>query len=69
MPDLRDDQGATMAEYALMVAFVAMAAFLAVTMFGGALRDLFQNAADLMAGTPSPVSPEQLETLHLKLDL
>jgi Flp pilus assembly pilin Flp len=48
MPDLRDDQGATMAEYALMVAFVAMAALLAVTMFGGALRDLFQNAADLM---------------------
>jgi aspartyl-tRNA synthetase len=28
-----------------------------------------QNAADLMAGTPSPVSPEQLEVLHLKLDL
>ena len=28
-----------------------------------------QNAADLMANTPSPVSPEQLEILHLKLDL
>ncbi len=28
-----------------------------------------QNAADLMAGTPSPVSPDQLEILHLKLDL
>jgi hypothetical protein len=27
-----------------MVALVAMAAFLAVTMFGGAVRDLFQNA-------------------------
>jgi Flp pilus assembly pilin Flp len=48
MPDLRDDQGATMVEYAFMVGFVAMAAFLAVTMFGGAVRDLFQAAADLM---------------------
>ena len=28
-----------------------------------------QSAADLMAGTPSPVSPDQLEVLHLKLDL
>jgi aspartyl-tRNA synthetase len=28
-----------------------------------------QSAADLMAGTPSPVAPEQLETLHLRLDL
>jgi aspartyl-tRNA synthetase len=28
-----------------------------------------QSAADLMAGTPSPVTGEQLKTLHLKLDL
>ncbi len=28
-----------------------------------------QSAADLMAGAPSPVSPEQLKELHLKLDL
>jgi aspartyl-tRNA synthetase len=28
-----------------------------------------QSAADLMAGTPSPVTEEQLRTLHLKLDL
>jgi aspartyl-tRNA synthetase len=28
-----------------------------------------QSAADLMAGTPSEVSQEQLETLHLKLDI
>jgi aspartyl-tRNA synthetase len=28
-----------------------------------------QSAADLMANTPSPVTDEQLKTLHLKLDL
>ncbi|GAB4531356.1 MAG: aspartate--tRNA ligase [Anaerolineae bacterium] len=28
-----------------------------------------QSAADLMAGTPSPVTEEQLKILHLKLDL
>lgn len=48
MPDLRDDQGATMVEYAFMVGFVAMAAFLAVGLFGGAVRGLFQAAAELM---------------------
>jgi Flp pilus assembly pilin Flp len=48
MLDMRDDQGATTVEYAFMVGFVAMAAFIAVTMFGGAVRGLFQAAADLM---------------------
>ena len=28
-----------------------------------------QSASDLMADTPSPVSPEQLKELNLKLDL
>jgi aspartyl-tRNA synthetase len=28
-----------------------------------------QNAADLMAGAPTPVSPAQLKDLHIKLDL
>jgi aspartyl-tRNA synthetase len=28
-----------------------------------------QSAADLMAGTPSAVADEQLQVLHLKLDL
>jgi Flp pilus assembly pilin Flp len=45
---LRQERGATMAEYALMVAFIAMAALLAVTAFGGSVQGLFQSAADLM---------------------
>jgi aspartyl-tRNA synthetase len=28
-----------------------------------------QSAADLMAGTPTPVTPHQLQELHIKLDL
>jgi Flp pilus assembly pilin Flp len=43
-----DDDGATLVEYAFMIGFVAMVAFLAVGMFGGSVRGLFQAAADLM---------------------
>ncbi len=48
MPDPREDQGATMVEYAFMVGFVAMVALIAVGLFGGAVRELFQAGADLM---------------------
>jgi Flp pilus assembly pilin Flp len=37
-----------MVEYAFMVGFVAMVAFLSVAMFGGAVQGLFQAAAELM---------------------
>jgi Flp pilus assembly pilin Flp len=47
MPDLRDDRGATMVEYAFMVGFVAMVAFLSVAMFGGAVR-VVPGRAELM---------------------
>ncbi len=42
------DDGATMVEYSLMVVFIAVAALIAVTAFGGSVRDIFQNAADLV---------------------
>jgi Flp pilus assembly pilin Flp len=45
---LQDETGATMAEYALMVSFVAIAALLAVQAFGGSVLGLFQSAVDLM---------------------
>jgi pilus assembly protein Flp/PilA len=40
---IRDDSGATMVEYGLMVAFIALAAFAAVQAFGGAIRGLFES--------------------------
>ena len=48
MPSLRDDRGATMVEYAFMIGFVAAVAFLAVGVFGGSVRALFEAAANLM---------------------
>ena len=48
MPELSGEHGATMAEYAIMISLVAAVAFLAVGMFGGAVRGLFEAAADLM---------------------
>jgi len=45
---LREERGATMAEYAIMVSFVAAAAFLAVQAFGISVQRLFQNAVDVM---------------------
>lgn len=43
------DDGATMVEYGLMVVFIAVAALIAVTAFGGSVRDIFQDAAGLFS--------------------
>lgn len=39
------DEGATMVEYGLMVALIAIVALLAVTALGGSVRDIFTNIA------------------------
>jgi pilus assembly protein Flp/PilA len=39
------DRGATAVEYGLMVALIAIVIIAAVTLLGGNLRDLFQQAA------------------------
>ncbi len=39
----RDERGATMIEYAIMVAFIATVAVVAVTAFGLAVNGLFQT--------------------------
>jgi pilus assembly protein Flp/PilA len=44
---LRGDDGATMVEYGLMVALIAIVAVFAVQAFGGAVVGLFQSAADM----------------------
>jgi Flp pilus assembly pilin Flp len=43
---MRDDTGATMAEYAVMLSLLVLVAFFAVQAFGGAVFGLFQDAAD-----------------------
>lgn len=43
---LSRDEGATMVEYGLMVALIAIVALVAVTVLGGSVRDIFQNVAN-----------------------
>jgi len=45
---LRRDDGATMVEYGLMVALIAVVALLAITALGGSVRDIFQSIADTL---------------------
>lgn len=39
------DDGATMVEYGLMVALIAVVALVAVTALGGSVRDIFSSVA------------------------
>jgi Flp pilus assembly pilin Flp len=41
VPFLRDDDGATLVEYAMVVAFVALVCVAAVSMFGGPITSAF----------------------------
>lgn len=43
--DMREDRGATATEYALLVAFIALAIVVAVTAFGGQLSTFFSTLA------------------------
>jgi len=40
------DEGATMVEYGLMVALIAVVALLAVTALGGSVRDIFTRVTE-----------------------
>ena len=44
----RDEEGATMVEYGLMVALIAVVALVAVTALGGSVRDIFQSVANTL---------------------
>jgi len=45
MSMLKDDQGATMVEYGLLVALIAMVALVAITVLGKNLSTLFSTVA------------------------
>jgi pilus assembly protein Flp/PilA len=47
---IRRDDGATMVEYGLMVALIAIVALLAVTALGVSVRDIFNNIAGALGG-------------------
>jgi pilus assembly protein Flp/PilA len=45
---LRDEEGATMVEYGLMVALIAVVSILVVTALGTGVRDNFQEVVDAL---------------------
>ncbi|MFQ5947581.1 MAG: Flp family type IVb pilin [Acidimicrobiia bacterium] len=49
---LQREEGATMVEYGLMVALIAVVALLAVTALGISVRDIFQTVSGAL--TPGP---------------
>ena len=48
----RDEEGATMVEYALMLALIAVVCILVITALGGKVADTFQNVDTAMPATP-----------------
>ncbi len=47
---IRREDGATMVEYGLMVALIAVVALVAVTALGGSVRDIFSSVAGSLTG-------------------
>ena len=45
---IRDQRGATMLEYGLLVGLIAIAAIVAITAMGGALSTMFNSAKDAL---------------------
>lgn len=48
----KDEEGATMVEYALMLALIAIICIAAVTLIGQRASSTFQGAADSLPATP-----------------
>jgi pilus assembly protein Flp/PilA len=48
---LKDEEGATAVEYALMVALIAVVIILAVTFLGGTIRNIFCDVGTNIAGS------------------
>jgi len=47
---LREEEGASLVEYALLVALIALLCLAALTAMGGSIRDAFQAIADAIGG-------------------
>jgi len=47
------DRGATAAEYALLITFIAVALIAAVTFFASGLGDVFRDAVNSISSTPA----------------
>ena len=57
---LREERGATMLEYALLAALIALVAVPSITALGTSTRDTFHTAGNNMAGAHIPGPPPGL---------
>ena len=48
----RDERGASLVEYALLIALIALACIVAVTLLGSNLNNSYSRAASSVAATP-----------------
>ncbi len=46
---LREEEGAALAEYGILIAFIAIAAIVAVTFFGGKIKQKFSDYANSLS--------------------
>ena len=46
---IRDDDGAALAEYGILIAFIAIAAIVAVTFFGDKIKNKFSEIANSLS--------------------
>ena len=46
---IRDEEGAALAEYGILIAFIAIAAIVAVTFFGGKIKQKFSDYANSLS--------------------
>ncbi|TMJ66822.1 MAG: Flp family type IVb pilin [Alphaproteobacteria bacterium] len=54
---LRDENGATATEYAMLIVFVALAIAVGAQAFGNSLTDLFTRAGAALTGINIPAPP------------
>lgn len=54
---LKNDRGATMVEYGVLIAVIALVAIVGATAFGTSLSNLFSNAATTIQGIPATKTP------------
>lgn len=46
---IRDEEGAALAEYGILIAFIAIAAIVAVTFFGGKIKGKFSEMGNALS--------------------
>ncbi len=52
MKFLKDEEGQALSEYGLILGLIALVAIVAISAFGSAIKDVFNNLVNSIKGTP-----------------